>query len=62
MWATDKNGKVLNEEDPACANHHMSGVRYALGTLGRIKQEETYWDRLFKDELHPEKIQFNKGK
>ena len=62
MWATDKNGKVLNEEDPACANHHMSGVRYALGTLGRIKQEETYWDRMFKDELHPEKIQFNKGK
>ena len=62
MWATDKNGKVLNEEDPACANHHMSGVRYALGTLGRIKQEETYWDRMFKDELHPEKIVFNKGK
>jgi phage terminase large subunit len=62
MWMTDKNGKIINEEDPACANHHMAGIRYALSTLGRLKQEETYWDRIFKEELNPEEKIFNKGK
>jgi phage terminase large subunit len=62
MWLVDKNGKVLNEEDPGCANHHMAGIRYALSTLGRLKQEETYWDRIFKEELHPETKVFNQGK
>lgn len=64
MWLVDKNGKVLNEEDPACANHHMAGIRYGLGTLGRLKQEETYWDRVFKDELNPQlaKKKVNLGK
>ncbi len=39
MWLVDKNGKTLNVEDPGCANHHMSGIRYGLETLGRLKQE-----------------------
>ncbi len=62
MWMTDKNGKILNEEDPACKNHHMSGIRYALSTLGRIKQEVSYWDRVFADDLsnQPVKKHFNK--
>lgn len=51
MWMVDKNGKVLNEEDPSCANHHMSGIRYALSTLGRLKQEVNFWDRIFEEEL-----------
>lgn len=59
MWMTDKNGKVLNEEDPACANHHMSGIRYALSTLGRLKQELTYHDRMWEAELSG-RPQFNK--
>ena len=62
MWLVDKDGKVLNVEDPACANHHMSGIRYALSTLGRLKQEENYWDRIFKEKPNLQKIQFNKGK
>lgn len=53
LWLTDKNGKILNEEDPTCANHHMSGIRYALSTLGRLKQVEDYWDRVFAKELNP---------
>jgi hypothetical protein len=64
MWMVDKNGKVINEEDPSCKNHHMSGIRYALSTLGRLKQELTYWDRIFKDELTgttSNKPYFNKG-
>jgi phage terminase large subunit len=61
MWLVDKNGKILNEEDPSCANHHMSGIRYALSTLGRLKQEESYWDRIFNDELDNKTIILNKG-
>jgi phage terminase large subunit len=62
MWAVDKNGKVLNEEDPACKNHHMSGIRYALSTLGRLKQEVSFWDRIYQQELlaYPHKRHFNK--
>ena len=64
IYFVDKNGKTLNEEDPACANHHMSGIRYALETLGRLKQEEDYWDRVFKPELsgQPQQQIINKGK
>jgi len=60
MWLVDKNGKVLNEEDPACANHHMAGIRYALSTLGRLKQEADFWDRNWPDEPNNSKI-LNKG-
>lgn len=51
VWWVDKNGRTLNVEDPGCANHHMSGIRYGLETLGRLKQEVDYWDRIYKDEL-----------
>jgi phage terminase large subunit len=62
MWLVDKNGKVINEEDPSCSNHHMSGIRYALSTLGRLKQEVDYWDRIFAEELsgNTKKQYFNK--
>lgn len=33
IWLTDKDGKIVNEEDPHCENHSMSGVRYALSNL-----------------------------
>ena len=63
MWLVDKNGRVLNEEDPACANHHMAGIRYALSTLGRLKQAENFWDRVFEPELKIQKKQnFNKAR
>lgn len=63
IWMTDKNGKIINEEDPGCANHHMAGIRYALETKGRIKQEVSYWDRIYKEELNPQLrvSQINKG-
>lgn len=66
LWMTDKNGKTLNEEDPGSANHHMSGIRYALETLGRLKQETHYWDRLFKmdsdSQVPLQKVKYNQGK
>jgi len=64
FWLIDNNGRIVNKEDPSCANHHMSGIRYVLANLGRLKQEEDYWDRAFKEELDPNtyKKQFNKGK
>jgi phage terminase large subunit len=33
LWLTDKNGAIINEEDPACKNHAMSAIRYALDSL-----------------------------
>lgn len=33
MWLVDKDGKILNEEDPNCANHSMSGIRYVLTSI-----------------------------
>uniref|UniRef100_A0A6H1ZG34 Putative terminase n=1 Tax=viral metagenome TaxID=1070528 RepID=A0A6H1ZG34_9ZZZZ len=53
MWMTDRNGKILNE--PIDGNDHcMDAVRYALATLGRLKQELSYWDRIWEKELNPQ--------
>ena len=62
LFLVDKNGKILNEEDPACDNHHMAGIRYALSTLGRLKQVENYWDRIFAKELNPKQYYKNPGR
>ncbi len=45
-WLIDRNGVILNKEDPSCANHHMAGIRYGMEDLGRIEQEKDYWDRM----------------
>jgi len=54
LWMVDKNGKILNEPEPSCADHHLDGIRYALSTLGQLKEQEDYWDRIFHEELNPE--------
>ena len=62
LWVVDKNGKVLNEPENT-NNHAMDAVRYALSTLGRLKQETTYWDKVFAEELDQQKLKrYNKGK
>ncbi len=33
LWLVDKDGKILNVEDPKCANHSMAGIRYVLCTM-----------------------------
>lgn len=33
IWLVDKDGKILNEEDPKCANHSMAAIRYGLVSL-----------------------------
>ena len=33
IWMVDKDGKILNEEDPRCANHAMAAIRYGLVSL-----------------------------
>ena len=40
LWAVDKDGKILNVEDPKCLNHHMRGIAYALCNLTPIKQRQ----------------------
>jgi len=65
LWATDKNGKYLQPNEPIKSNDHcMDAIRYAMETLGRLKQEADYWDRIFEDELKPQnkKTNLNKGK
>mgnify|MGYP001574231767 FL=1 len=33
VFLKDKDDRVLNVEDPSCANHHMAGIRYAIASL-----------------------------
>jgi phage terminase large subunit len=33
IWLTNRDGKIINEEDPRCANHSMSAIRYAFVNL-----------------------------
>ena len=33
LWLCDKDGKIINEEDPKCRNDAMSAIRYALDSL-----------------------------
>lgn len=44
LFLTDKDGKILNQEDPMCDNHHMAGIRYAITSLVPVmrKQEFAY--------------------
>ena len=65
LWLVDKNGKILNEPEPMCQNHFLDATRYALSTLGRIKQQESYWDRIWADELSGKvgnKAKINRGR
>jgi phage terminase large subunit len=63
LWIVDKDGRVLNEPEKG-NDHFLDATRYAMETLGRLKQEESYWDRIYHDELsnQPAKKSFNKGK
>ena len=62
LWLADKNGKVLNEPEKG-HDHFLDAVRYAMETLGRLKQEQTYWDRIWEPELtgRSAKKQFDKS-
>jgi len=65
LWMVDKEGKLISPNKPEKGNDHgLDAIRYALETLGRAKQEVSYWDRIFEDELEgkAEKKKFNKGK
>ncbi len=46
MWTTDRDGRVINVEDPMCANHHMSGARYAITSLVPVKRRQEYLNSL----------------
>lgn len=50
IWLVDKDGKVLNEEDPKCANHFLSAARYGLESLRPqnpeiITQQRQHWQQ-----------------
>lgn len=46
LWLVDRDGKVLNVEDPLCANHHMSGIRYAVTSLVPIIRKQEFWNSI----------------
>jgi phage terminase large subunit len=62
LWIVDKNGRILNEPEKG-NDHFLDAARYALSTLGKLKQEEDYWDRIFHNELtgQSNKKLINKG-
>ena len=62
LWMVDKNGKIINEPEGGNA-HFLDASRYALSTVGRVKQELDYWDRVFENELTPKpKVKPNLGR
>lgn len=58
LWMVDKNGKVL--QDPQdFNNHYMDALRYAMQTLQKLSHPETYFDKLWADELNPKNVRPN---
>lgn len=57
-WKRRKDSVEDNDhmgiEDPLCANHHMSGIRYFLTMFGKPSQDLDYWDKIWKAELYPQ--------
>jgi len=66
MWATDKNGAYIQPNEPIKRlDHCLDALRYAMETLGRLKQEVSYWDKVWEDELSgvgAKGKSFNKGR
>lgn len=62
LWRTDREGKLISPNEPEKINDHcMDATRYAMEDLGRIKQEKSYWDRIYEKELEgTQKVKFNK--
>ncbi len=53
LWAQDKDGKYIQPNEPVKGNDHgLDAIRYAMETLGRLKKEVEYWDRIFEEELN----------
>jgi phage terminase large subunit len=42
VFIKDKNDKVLNDTDPACADHHMDGIRYAVTSLVPVMRKREF--------------------
>lgn len=40
IWLTDKDGKILNEPDPKCADHSMDAGRYGMNNLNTELQSK----------------------
>lgn len=51
LFKTDKDGNIIPGEAEDGNDHFLDAARYGLSTLGQIKKELSYWDRVFQDEL-----------
>jgi phage terminase large subunit len=64
LYKVDKEGNIIPGEAEDGNDHFLDAARYGLTTLGRIKQETNYWDRIYQEELtgvKPKGKSFNKG-
>jgi len=62
LWMEDKDGRILNEPEKM-NDHCMDSIRYALLSLGRLKQELSYLDRIWEEELKSPALKtFNKSR
>ena len=46
LWMVDKDGRIINVEDPNCANHHLSGIRYAFNSLTPVIRRKDFINSL----------------
>ncbi len=46
LWQEDKDGRILNVEDPACKNHLISAVRYAMVSLAPVIRRQEMIDTM----------------
>jgi phage terminase large subunit len=61
LWASDRLGKLISPNEPEGGlDHFLDATRYAMEGLGRIKQEASYWDRIFYEDMNEKSKQFNK--
>lgn len=62
-WKRRKDGVEdddhLGVEDPNCANHHMSGIRYFATMFCKQTYDEDYWDNQLKEEYPDMKKEVN---
>ncbi len=46
LWMEDKDGRILNVEDPACKNHLISAARYAMVSLAPVIRRQEIIDTM----------------
>ncbi len=46
LWAVDKDGRILNIEDPSCKNHLIAAARYGMVSIVPVRRRQEMLDML----------------